>query len=191
MSNDSNASEKTVDLTGVSSAQPFGQDAKNDNAQDPIPQQGSKFVAEDLLEENAAEKKKKKPLFSSGSHVCWQNIMDAQGNQHAFIGLKKGCKKLTQSDAAEIISQAKKHGWTDIDLHGNQKQKELLWAEAQRQGLNVTNFQPLPGSTAFSKFSSTAPAQKKPAGTKTNSEQQNAAVATGANKRQSASKLQI
>lgn len=60
-----------------------------------------------------------------------------------FVGVV-GRKKLDDLDAKMIIATLASQGNTKVNLHGDRESKEKMWLEAMRQGLTVSNFQPLP-----------------------------------------------
>lgn len=69
-----------------------------------------------------------------------------------FIGLPMKKMVVDEHDAKVMVSLARARGWAAINVEGNQKEKELLWVEAQRQGVSVANFQPDPNSDIVQKW---------------------------------------
>jgi hypothetical protein len=70
-----------------------------------------------------------------GSHIH-SHVKDG----HAVIEPENG--KVDAQSAKTMISLAKSHGWKDIEVTGKPEEKALLWLEAQRQGLEVKNYEP-------------------------------------------------
>ncbi len=60
-----------------------------------------------------------------------------------FIGMRKRTSKFDEEDARSVAVTAKARGWTAINVHGNQKQKEIMWLHAKMNGLEVANFEPM------------------------------------------------
>jgi|GEM_PF-2159901 len=60
-----------------------------------------------------------------------------------FIGFPHRTK-MDDLDAKMVIAVLASQGKEKISLYGNRESKEKMWLEAMRQGLQVTNFQPLP-----------------------------------------------
>lgn len=94
---------------------------------------------------NAKAKKNKGSLtfdLANGHRLMWfQNLHD----QGEVIGVSG--KTFDMEDAKAIIAACKTHGWglsekDGIKLFGSTEAKELMWLEAQRQGLHVANFEP-------------------------------------------------
>lgn len=63
-----------------------------------------------------------------------------------FIGVSNKKMIVDEHDAKIMIGLAKARGWKNINVKGNEKEKELLWLEAMRNGLGVANFVPDPNS---------------------------------------------
>jgi hypothetical protein len=124
------------------------------------PKWGAPIIDENLAE--TIDKGQVKRTMTGGinfvlnnSHtVMWRPNYGARpqiGNQPAregveFVGIRTGSflKKFDEMDAKAIISVSKMRGWNDINVHGNAQQKGMMWLEAQRQGLTVSNFVPSP-----------------------------------------------
>jgi hypothetical protein len=86
-------------------------------------------------------------------------LIDMPQNEHSlrcgklqdgteFIGLNSKKMIVDEHDAKVMIGLAKARGWKNINVQGNDKEKELLWLEAMRQGLGVANYVPDPNSEA-------------------------------------------
>lgn len=84
--------------------------------------------------------------------ILWQPM--AEGGE--FIGMKGRGSLFNQQDAKSIIAIAVAKGWKNdnkgIQVHGTTRQKEMLWLEAQRQGLKVEGFQPRHTSKAYQQW---------------------------------------
>lgn len=59
-----------------------------------------------------------------------------------FIGMAKRSSNFDMDDAHATIAASKSRGWSAINVHGTVEEREMLWLEAQRQGMEVTNFVP-------------------------------------------------
>lgn len=78
----------------------------------------------------------------NGHRLEWhQNLGGAE-----FIGMSKRTANFDMDDAHATIAASKSRGWNAINVHGSKEEKEMLWLEAQRQGLEVTNFIPMADS---------------------------------------------
>lgn len=69
-----------------------------------------------------------------------------------FIGMPLKSAKFDESDAHAVVATSKSRGWQAITLYGNVEQKEMMWLEAQRQGVAVNNFTPREGSPVLEKW---------------------------------------
>lgn len=67
-----------------------------------------------------------------------------------FIGVRTGSflKQFDETDAKAVVALSKARGWESINVHGKPAQKDMLWLEAQRQGLLVENYSPSPTMAA-------------------------------------------
>jgi hypothetical protein len=66
-----------------------------------------------------------------------------------FIGLPNKKMMVDEHDAHIMVGLAKGRGWRSINVDGNDHEKELVWLEAMRQGVNVANFRPDPNSAVY------------------------------------------
>lgn len=78
--------------------------------------------------------------LANGHKIEW--MAEYHGIQ-GFIGVP-GKAKLDDLDAKMIIATLATQGNTEVTLYGARESKEKMWLEAMRQGLTVSNFQPLP-----------------------------------------------
>lgn len=69
------------------------------------------------------------------------------------IGVPPG-SKMKEEDAKAIIGIANSRGWKSIDINvlASPAEKDMLWLEAKRQGLKVTNFTPEENSAVAQKW---------------------------------------
>lgn len=74
----------------------------------------------------------------NGHKIEWH----AQLGGSEFIGMSRQTDKFDADDAHATVAASIARGWQAINVHGTVAQKEMLWLEAQRQGIEVTNFQP-------------------------------------------------
>ncbi len=87
-------------------------------------------------------------------------------NGTEFIGRNRSIEFDT-SDARAMVAASKSRGWTSVDVHGDDTQRQKLWLESKRQGLGVTNYTPDSSSDAAKIWASEQPA-KKPQGPRPN-----------------------
>lgn len=84
-------------------------------------------------------------------------LIDMPENEHSlhcgklkdgteFIGMLNKKMVVDEHDAKVMIGLAKARGWKNINVQGTAEERDRLWLEAQRQGLNVTNYVPDPNS---------------------------------------------
>lgn len=78
--------------------------------------------------------------LANGHKIEW--LADYHGIK-GFIGVP-GKAQLDDLDAKMIIATLATQGNTEVTLYGSREGKEKMWLEAMRQGLTVSNFQPLP-----------------------------------------------
>lgn len=82
--------------------------------------------------------------LANGHHIQWNaNISGTE-----FIGNKDRNPDFNTDDARAVVAASKSRGWNAINVHGDARQKESLWLEAQRQGVQVANFSPAEDSEA-------------------------------------------
>ncbi|MEZ0225509.1 MAG: LPD7 domain-containing protein [Alphaproteobacteria bacterium] len=67
----------------------------------------------------------------------------------SFIGIGMS-DEMQPADAKAIIGIAKSRGWTEVSVNrqATEAQKDMMWLEAQRQGIPVKNYEPDPDSKA-------------------------------------------
>lgn len=95
-----------------------------------------------LKEALANVKKTKRGLdfeLNNGHHVEW--IANLQ-NQGEFIGTLQKNPQFDITDAQAVVAAGKSRGWKSLNVYGSAEHKGLMWLEAQRQGLAVTNYAP-------------------------------------------------
>ena len=97
----------------------------------------------EAIEKATIEENKKTKGFTivlpNGHKIDW--VPEAQGIGE-FIGMMGKHAPMDEQDAHVIIAAGKSKGWSSVKVHGSAQDKELLWLEAQRQGLQVSNFAP-------------------------------------------------
>lgn len=69
--------------------------------------------------------------------------------QEFIVGKRRG---FDEADADAIVALSAVRGWGPLNVHGNTKEKELLWLAAMDQGLDVANFTPEPDSDIWEKL---------------------------------------
>lgn len=84
-----------------------------------------------------------------------------------FIGRAKRSSAFDTSDARAMVAASKSRGWREINVHGDDIQRQKLWLEAKRQGLNVANYVPAHDSDA-AKIWAVEQSAKKPQGLRPN-----------------------
>lgn len=84
-----------------------------------------------------------------------------------FIGRAKRSSAFDTSDARAMVAASKSRGWREINVHGDDTQRQKLWLEAKRQGLNVANYAPANDSDA-AKIWAVEQSTKKPQGPRPN-----------------------
>ncbi|MDF3023238.1 MAG: hypothetical protein K0R10_599 [Alphaproteobacteria bacterium] len=88
-------------------------------------------------------------------------------NGTEFIGRGNRSSEFDTSDARAMVAAGKSRGWKEINVHGDDTQRQKLWLEAKRQGLSVPNYTPEAGSEAAKIWAAEQPA-KKPQGPRPN-----------------------
>lgn len=69
------------------------------------------------------------------------------GGGGEFIGMSGFARRsFDRDDAKAVIATSRARGWKSVNVHGKTHHKEMLWLEAMRAGLAVTNFMPSVGS---------------------------------------------
>jgi len=76
-----------------------------------------------------------------------------------FIGMPRKSSTFDSTDAHAVVAASKSRGWQAITVYGTVEQKEMLWLEAQRQGIKVSNFEPREGSPILDKWREEAQAK--------------------------------
>lgn len=90
-------------------------------------------------------KVKKNDKYGLDFHLPNGHVIEWHANLGGaeFIGMRKRTSKFDEEDAHAVAVTAKSRGWTAINVHGNQKQKEMMWLHAKMNGLEVANFEPM------------------------------------------------
>ena len=90
-------------------------------------------------------KVKKNDKYGLDFHLPNGHVIEWHANLGGaeFIGMRKRTSKFDEEDAHAVAVTAKSRGWTAINVHGNQKQKEIMWLHAKMNGLEVANFEPM------------------------------------------------
>ena len=90
-------------------------------------------------------KVKKNDKYGLDFHMPNGHVIEWHANLGGaeFIGMRKRTSKFDEEDARSVAVTAKARGWTAINVHGNQKQKEIMWLHAKMNGLEVANFEPM------------------------------------------------
>jgi len=83
---------------------------------------------------------KMKFKLANGHKIEW---LPEHNGIKGFIGFPHRTK-MDDLDAKMVIATLASQGKESVNLYGNRESKEKMWLEAMRQGLQVTNFQPLP-----------------------------------------------
>ncbi|HYD17107.1 MAG TPA: ankyrin repeat domain-containing protein [Patescibacteria group bacterium] len=97
--------------------------------------------------------------LESGRKMEWTvNLKGAE-----FIGRGNRSIALETSDARAMVAASKSRGWTEINVHGDETQRQKLWLEAKRQGLKVANYTPPAASDAAKIWASEQPKPVPPA----------------------------
>lgn len=63
-----------------------------------------------------------------------------------FIGMPHKKMVVDAHDATIMVGLAKARGWKAVNVTGSEKERDLLWIEAMRQGMPVANHRPDPNS---------------------------------------------
>jgi len=66
-----------------------------------------------------------------------------------YIGMKGLFSPLTEESATGMAAVAKSRGWESVKVYGFKGNKEKLWLEAKRAGLEVSNFMPAEDSNVY------------------------------------------
>ncbi|MCC7036631.1 MAG: hypothetical protein IT560_04915 [Alphaproteobacteria bacterium] len=90
-------------------------------------------------------KVKKNDKYGLDFHLPNGHVIEWHANLGGseFIGMRKRTAKFGEEEAHAVAVTAKARGWSAINVHGNQKQKELMWLHAKMNGLEVANFEPM------------------------------------------------
>ncbi len=90
-------------------------------------------------------KVKKNDKYGLDFHLPNGHVIEWHANLGGseFIGMRKRTAKFGEEEANAVAVTAKARGWTAINVHGNIKQKELMWLHAKMNGLEVANFVPM------------------------------------------------
>lgn len=103
-------------------------------------------VSDDLKEAlGLSGKVKKNDKYGLDFHMPNGHVIEWHANLGGaeFIGMRKRTSKFDEEDAHAVAVTALARGWTAINVHGNQKQKEMMWLHAKMNGLEVANFEPM------------------------------------------------
>lgn len=103
-------------------------------------------VSDDLKETlGLTGKVKKNDKYGLDFHLPNGHVIEWHANLGGseFIGMRKRTAKFGEEEAHAVAVTAKARGWGAINVHGNQKQKELMWLHAKMNGLEVANFEPM------------------------------------------------
>lgn len=107
---------------------------------------GAGEVSDELKEAmGLTGKVKKNDKYGLDFHMPNGHVIEWHANLGGaeFIGMRKRTSKFDEDDAHSVAVTAKARGWTAINVHGNQKQKEMMWLHAKMNGLEVANFEPM------------------------------------------------
>lgn len=90
-------------------------------------------------------KVKKNDKYGLDFHMPNGHVIEWHANLGGaeFIGMRKRTSKFDEEDAHAVAVTAVARGWSAINVHGNQKQKEMMWLHAKMHGLEVANFEPM------------------------------------------------
>lgn len=103
----------------------------------------------------------KKPILFKT--IDGQDILWCQSSRFDYIGLPSRSHTVNETSAKVMMSLAKSKGWGSVVVNGKQSERELLWLEAQRQGLQVDNFTPTADSKVLQQWREEQEARKEPA----------------------------
>ncbi len=95
--------------------------------------------------------------------------MEWAENNHGTEFIGRGDRKIEfdTSDARAMVAASKSRGWREINVHGDDTQRQKLWLEAKRQGLRIANYVPANDSDAAKIWAAEQPV-KKPSGPRPN-----------------------
>lgn len=76
--------------------------------------------------------------FDAERHCLWIDLRDGSTlvDRGDFIALRG---KLTWTAALETVAAAERHGWVEIDVHGDQEYRDMVTMAALLRGIPVTN----------------------------------------------------
>jgi hypothetical protein len=100
--------------------------------------QGARIKYDDSINENGGGVLTFK--LSNNHHIQW--FQEFEGIE-SYVGFPKS-RKMDDLDAKMVVATLASMGKKEIKLYGDRESKEKMWLEAMRQGLGVTNFQPIP-----------------------------------------------
>ncbi|HEX2753121.1 MAG TPA: hypothetical protein VHP34_08490, partial [Alphaproteobacteria bacterium] len=100
--------------------------------------QGARIKYDDSINENGGGVLTFK--LSNNHQIQW--FQEFEGIE-SYVGFPKN-RKMDDLDAKMVVATLASMGKKEIKLYGDRESKEKMWLEAMRQGLGVTNFQPIP-----------------------------------------------
>ena len=100
--------------------------------------QGARIKYDDSINENGGGVLTFK--LSNNHQIQW--FQEFEGIE-SYVGFPKS-RKMDDLDAKMVVATLASMGKKEIKLYGDRESKEKMWLEAMRQGLGVTNFQPIP-----------------------------------------------
>ena len=80
-------------------------------------------------------------IVKGGRKIKWTFEQDEDGQPQESISSSHP-KRFNEADADAIIALAAVRGWETVQLHGTDKQKDMLWLAAMKQGLGVEGHEP-------------------------------------------------
>jgi hypothetical protein len=87
--------------------------------------------------------------LEDGGSVKWHRSLQGQGE---FVGKTGFFSKMNEKEAEATIAICKNRGWKKVTLYGSVEQKEMMWLEAKKQDMEVTNFAPMADSPILQKW---------------------------------------
>lgn len=93
----------------------------------------------------------------NGHKIEWHENMGGA----EFIGMTRKTKNFDLDDAKIVVAASKSRGWKAISVHGSPEQRDMMWLEAQRQGIEVANHTPSPNSEYLKKWKEEQAAKKE------------------------------
>lgn len=87
--------------------------------------------------------------LEDGATIKWHENFMQQGE---FVGKTGLFAKISEKDAEAIVAVAKNRGWSKLNVYGSREQREMLWLEAKKQGVEVGNFAPTADSPIMQKW---------------------------------------